>query len=214
MKLFAIGPNFYPFGLLCNMHSNLLFSHQAHVVTMPLATKNCDAGDIAKCKSHLLVGLQVTNCLLFPNDIGGTYMSQQVHTSLHFIQETHYRLVVDWTHSCCNVMMHLVHMLCDLICFRGDGRVAMGVTVVGAKLNSESKIVRILEKTHICRTVKIILPYGKKKCCRTATKKQYGKNVFAVQQNRFCRAVRPANTANFLYHITKRGVVSRAICTC
>ena len=75
----------------------------------------------------LLAGLQVTSCLLFPNDIGCNYMSQQVHTSLQFIQEAHYRLMVDWTHNCCNVMIHAVHMLCDLIRFYGDGWVAMGL---------------------------------------------------------------------------------------
>ena len=120
-----------------------------YVITMPLANKSCDAVYIAKCKSHLLAELQVTSCLLFPNDVGRNYMLQQVHTSLQFIQEAHYRLMVDGTHNCCNVMIHLVHMLCDLIRFHGDGWVAMRLTVVGTKLNSESKVVRILEKNRI-----------------------------------------------------------------
>ena len=118
----------------------------------------------------------MTSCLLFPNDIGCNYMSQQVHTSLQFIEEAHYRLMVDWTHNCCNVMIHLVHMLCDLIRFHGHGWVAMGLTVVGTKLNSESKVVCILEKNRICRTVKIILPYGK--------------NIFTVRQNKKARTVK------------------------
>ena len=146
------------------MHSNLSFFNQAHVVTMPLATKNCDAVYIAKCKSHLLAEFQVTSCVLVPRDIGYNYMSQQVHTSLHFSQEAHYQLMVDWTHNCCNVMIHLVHMLSDLICFHGDGWVAMGLTVVGTKLNSESKVVPIVEKNRICRMVKILLACSKNVC--------------------------------------------------
>ena len=69
--------------------------------------------------------------------------------------------MVDWTHNCCNVMIHLVHMLCDLICFHGHGWVAMKFTVVGTKLNSQSKVVCILEENRSYRTVKLVLPYGK-----------------------------------------------------
>ena len=55
--------------------------------------------------------------------------------------------MVDLSHNCYNVMIDLVHMFCDLIRFHGDGWLAMGLTVVGTKLKSESKVVRILEKT-------------------------------------------------------------------
>ena len=147
------------------------------------------------------------------------YMSQQVHTSLQFIQEAHYRLMVDWTHNCCNVMIHLVHMLCDLIRFHGHGWVAMGLTVVGTILNSESKVVCILEKNRIYRTVKIILLCGKDIFTVRQKKNPYGKNVFAVRQNPFCRAVNPANAANFVLphykaYGTIRGGVLGAISTC
>ena len=96
--------------------------------------------------------------------------------------------MVDRSHNCCNVMIHLVHMLCDLICFHGDGWLAMGLTVVGTKLNSESKVVRILEKNWIYHTVKKNLPYGKdiftvrqKKPRTVKMFLPYGKIYFAVR---------------------------------
>ena len=87
------------------------------------------------------------------------------------------------------------NMLCDLICGHGDGWVAMGLTVVGTKLNSESKIVRRREQNRMCRTVKRILPSGKNVFTVRQKKKPYGENVFTVRQNRFRCAVSPANTA-------------------
>ena len=114
----------------------------------------------AKCKSHILGGFRLTSVCFSQMTLAlTTCLNNCIRACTSFKRHTTGQWLIG--HIAAAMSWYIWCICCDLIRLHGDGLVAMGLAVVGTKLNSESKEVRVLEKNRIYRAVKIILPYSK-----------------------------------------------------